>query len=655
MRDIPTSPIPYADFIVQYLMQSVSQKNPDKRAVAETENALDGDRWFWADDNAKILEFMSLPEVWKKYPDEIRKIFDFVDSLCEGPYIFRRTGHPRIEQVSRDGGKSHFLHTFLHVQSDLAAGIVNVGMRFHDGRTARNVILTGNYVRFVYDDKAFVIDAEDSISTWDVSFEAPGLQLKHLSLIEFEHGGRRLRLGALTYTYSFDARSNFFDVNVALDLEPNISVSDVILTVGHDNCSHNENAVHYATIRGDEQGRTRSIFDAAEPVHEILPVAGLRYWSMAQRDEMRGFALGVHTAPHHPANLASIEVVVREEQRLHYVVARYHFPGPFQGGKIQVEERKALTAGGFYSDVVACSDMIRRHAADRSPDRQPLDLSISYDYGAELAAFARVYRALADRELAIQAPGLRERSRAMFDRFHAVYVENLLREHRTNSAAIFSRPLAFVALGLIDMWKATGEEQYRSALRETVDILLEFERLFTGSGGEVESAFLMGQVTSCLPYIDCHAAALLALTRALPVIGDPSLAASIQRGLAALEVGTVPYDFGGRKKFETVLVNFPTADGGRSPCHTYWNFKAGLTLRSLNAVEARRTLEIAEVADQQRDRLSLLKAFLRQQIILSLRERGEALEILTSYLSGEGNSETQPWVALGLVADAGDD
>jgi hypothetical protein len=33
----------------------------------------------------------------------------------------------------------------------------------------------------------------------------------------------------------------------------------------------------------------------------------------------------------------------------------------------------------------------------------------------------------------------------------------------------------------------------------------------------------------------------------------------------------------------------------------------------------------------------------------SLREREDCLEVLTSYLSGEGNSETQPWVALALT------
>ena len=32
--------------------------------MAETEEAVDGDRWFWADDNAKVLEFLALPALW---------------------------------------------------------------------------------------------------------------------------------------------------------------------------------------------------------------------------------------------------------------------------------------------------------------------------------------------------------------------------------------------------------------------------------------------------------------------------------------------------------------------------------------------------------------------------------------------------------------
>ncbi len=40
-------------------------------------------------------------------------------------------------------------------------------------------------------------------------------------------------------------------------------------------------------------------------------------------------------------------------------------------------------------------------------------------------------------------------------------------------------------------------------------------------------------------------------------------------------------------------------------------------------------------------------------VLSSLRPRGDAVEVRTSVLSGETNSETQPWVALALVRHSG--
>jgi len=33
-------------------------------AIAETALPIAGDGWFWTDDNAKVLEFLSRPELW---------------------------------------------------------------------------------------------------------------------------------------------------------------------------------------------------------------------------------------------------------------------------------------------------------------------------------------------------------------------------------------------------------------------------------------------------------------------------------------------------------------------------------------------------------------------------------------------------------------
>ena len=655
MHPLPTDPAPYAEFIVQHLMQPVC---PDGRcgfAVAETEHAVDGDRWFWADDNAKVLEFMALPALWRRFPGQVDAIFRFVDALCDGAFIFRRTGHPRLERIAEDDGRARFVHTFMHVACDLPNGVVEIGMRFHDGRTARNVILTGNYVQFDHDGIRHSLDVEEAVADWNIDFAAPILTLRHASELRFLHHGRMLRLGRLTYTYTLDARSMFFDVAAELDLDAATPVSGLVLTIGHDNLSHNENGVHYGSICTDGTGSGPAQFDAAEPGHTSIAAEAGVYWSMAQQDEMRGFALGVHSIPEQPERLSTIEAVVKDAARLHYVVSQYRFPEERAGGRIRVAERKIVTSGGFYGRVAECSEMLRRHATEPSRFGQPLDLSISYDYGAEIAAFARCHRALSGPDALATALPLKRRSRALFDRFHAVYAENLLAAHRLDRSAIFSRPLAFVALGLVDMRQATGEAVYTDALRQVIEILLDFERPFIGLGGTEECGFIMGQRTNPWPYMDCHAAALLALIRALPVLEDARLAASISRGLGAFGLATVPYEFAGAHKVDVVAVDFPNPDGGRFPCHGFWNFCAGLTLRSFKALRRSAHPALHAIAAEHRVRLDILQVMLEQQVSRSLRDRDGACEILTSHLSAEGNSETQPWVALGLVADAGDE
>ncbi len=657
MRLLPSDPLPYAEFIVKRLMQPLSPDGRMGLAVTETEFPILGDRWFWADDNAKILEFLALPAVWRQHPEAVAQAFGFLASLCEGPFIFRRTGHARLEQTQRDGGRARFTHTFLHVECDLPAGSVTIGTRFHDGRDARNVILTGNYVHFVHDGSFFSLDVEDAIDGWDIEQNEREARLSHRSDLTFLHQGRRLRLGRLTYTYRIEAASMMVDAEAALELDPGIAVSDVVLTIGQDGMSHGENNVHYGTVFADVPGRGPVRMDAAAPGHTSIGAPGCGYWSVVQRDEMRGFALAAHTMPRDPGRMASIEAMVANPNRLHWVVSQHRFPGQWRGERLVAAERKLITGGGFYDRVADCSLMFRTRAMAEASYGQPLDLSISYDYGAEMAAFARCFRGAGAPDMPRAAQLLRDQSRALYDHFHAVYAENLLSAHRTDTSAIFSRPLAFVVMSLVDMWRATGEERYRTALRETVAILLEFEKPFQGITGQPESGFVMGLRTAAAPYVDCHAAAILALIRALPVLGDTGLAASVDRALRSFQVLTMDIEAVRPQKSDLVIVDFPHPDGSgaRLPCHTFWNFCAGLSHRAFKALRASPHPALQGVLAEHDFRLSTFETLIRHQFVKSIREADGLLEIRTCAMAAESNSETQPWVALSLAADSGDD
>ena len=116
--DLPTHPGPHAAFIARHPMQPVAAGGIV--AIAETERALGGDRRFWADDNASILEFLTLPAGWRRHPREVADAF-FLASLCRGPSIRRRRGHPRLEALANDGGsgRAGFDQTFMSIECDL--------------------------------------------------------------------------------------------------------------------------------------------------------------------------------------------------------------------------------------------------------------------------------------------------------------------------------------------------------------------------------------------------------------------------------------------------------------------------------------------------------------------------------------------------------
>src|SRR5256885_14608544 len=106
---IPTDALRAAQFLIRHMYRPVGFSDGEPYfAISETEKIIGGDQWFWNDDNAKALEFLSLPEVAQRFPTEIAEILRFVRGMCRGPFIFRRVrtappgGIPRAQEPRRD-------------------------------------------------------------------------------------------------------------------------------------------------------------------------------------------------------------------------------------------------------------------------------------------------------------------------------------------------------------------------------------------------------------------------------------------------------------------------------------------------------------------------------------------------------------------------
>jgi hypothetical protein len=198
------------------------------------------------------------------------------------------------------------------------------------------------------------------------------------------------------------------------------------------------------------------------------------------------------------------------------------------------------------------------------------------------------------------------------------------------------------------MYRATNAADYLRLLARLCDVLLEFEVRSHNITGDPASGFLMRMTSPRVAYVDCQSAALLALTQAARYLDDPRLAAVIERGLASYGVETCtvpgdrPYDI------DTVSTSMVDRLGTRRSENAFWNFKAGMTLRLLAALRSSPNPSLRTVVARHGARLDSLNTILRRQVEKSITHGEEVIEIRTAVAAGETNSETQPWVMLGL-------
>jgi hypothetical protein len=625
-----------AEFIVRYLYRPIYlTANARYFAVAETENTND-DGWFWSDDNAKILEFMSQPELRQRFPGETLEILRFVRSMCDGPFIFRRVSAPRLERVGGDRGIARYRHSLLRLGFDPAQGAITAGIRFHDERDADNLTLCGNYVEFTHRGRRcreYVPTSSDNAGAEQTGHV---LRLHAAAELHFTSGWRRRRLGKVAYTYIFDARSMLFDVEAVLEIDPAIEVRDVVLTIGHgalDHCLFN-------SIVTDTSPGATPLYAAGVPSARSFDAAGASYYAILQ-GHISADSLAIHSLPRAPQRLSGIDTVVATQGRLGSVVARYEFPGVHRGARLVAAEHKLITAGGCYDRIADYAALLRRALGARGAQTAACDFSISYDYGVTINAFAKCFASGID-------PTSRGELRALFDATLQHYCELYIDQHATRPAAIFSRELAFAVLGTATMYRTTGSDDYRRRLELLCEVLLGFAAPAAAADGAPAMAFLMRK-DNPRAYLDCHSAALLALTQAARISGAERLASVIERGLSAYRLAPQAIECGASGTLDTLGVAMPRDSGTGISDTAMWNFKAGLTLRFFAALRHSPDRALQAIVARHGERIFSFEAVLRRQLAQSIAERDGCIEFRTSVLSGETNSETQPWVMLGLL------
>jgi hypothetical protein len=649
MTAMPTDTLAAAEFLVRHMYRPVDLgTNENHFAIAETAKPIEGDSWFWSDDNAKVLEFLSRPELWRRFPTETAEILRFVRAMCHGPLIFRRVSPPRLEPIEKQGKRSRYRHSLMNLEYDLSRGSVAASLRFHDERNSENLLLAGNRVEFTYLRRRFRLDVEPAISEITVRQDGHRLTLSHSGDLHFKSRGRPLRLGRITYVYSIDARSMFIDVDVALEIGSGVHVSDIVLTIGHGQ----PRGIHYRRVDADI-GLAKPLFRAGIPGWRRRGVEGASYYVIRQR-HISGDSWGIHSIARDPARLSAIEAVVPHWGRIHRVIACYAFPGPQCGTRLVARERKLVTGGGFYDRIGDYRTLIREAGSPLSDQQAAWDLSTSYDYGSVINAFAKCFAVCNAGIVATDAMPDTDELRSLFDSYLKHYCDVFVDARAERPNAIFSRDLSFVILGLVTMYSVTNATNYRRQLARLCDMLLEFEVRFRDTGGGRASGFLMRMNSPRTAFVDCHSAALLALTHAVRHLDDPRLVETIERGLASYSEASCAVAAGSQCRFDTVSTHVVDRLGTRRTQNAFWNFKAGLTLRLLGALRNSPSPSLRSLVLRHGGQLERLETILRRQIARSITQLEDSVEIRTAVSSGETNSETQPWVMLGLFGHPAD-
>ena len=244
-------------------------------------------------------------------------------------------------------------------------------------------------------------------------------------------------------------------------------------------------------------------------------------------------------------------------------------------------------------------------------------------------------------------PGLAAELKALADRYLDAYRAHFVEGFRRGENTVFSRQIAFVIMAAATLLRATGEDRYRRDLAALVEVLLQFEQPLQDAERRPDSGFLMGVRSSRDIHVDCHSAALLALSACRAWLPDAGIAAAIDRGIEAFALVTGRSNGWARCGRSTRSASAgPTMAGQPRLSHAFWNFHVGLTLRLFRALQELTRCRVAGAvyAKHAESAWRCIEPLLLRQVALGTRQHEDGGRSAVPGCPRETNSETQPWV-----------
>lgn len=622
-------------FLKARLLRPITVEGRLHQALAETEAPVGESRWFWTDDNAKALELLAMPALWDAEPAMGEAILGFILAMSAGPGISRRAAEPQLV-IRRDDPQDFLILTPFHEFSgNLAKGVLHQACRFNDGRSRIAASHTGNLVGFRHRGRKHSIDVEDGIIDCGIERSGADVLLFHDSLVQVP--GSLLRtapypVARLRYEYRVSGDDPRLRLRVTLTAVQ--ALSGIALSTAADGMQDRRRVV----TLGLAGGAARVLRHHPEGVAKFHQ-GPLEHIALHE-DGMPGHAHALHIRPAEAATVKSVVATYTQPDRPHWVVLRHDGGSLAENASVTIEEARLLTSGGGLTEAPAVAAAM---AGTAMP--QGIDPSTSYDRGAELNAVAtHCFFAGAGGYATPIPPARQAMLRGWFDRQAAAYFRDLAPAGDPAARMVFVRGLAFAVLAFDTMLRATRDSRYETDRQAALELLIAAQ-----SGSPDNAAFLdTGEATA---FLDCHAAALLALARLVRPDGDARLGPALRRGLAALRFGAIrPPQGDTAMPFDTVVVRTEAAEGRITEDGAFWSYKAGLLLRALRAVEHAVLAGNLDLSAAERRRAADLAKTCEAQLAGCLRRHADGAEYLTSPYANETNSETQPWALLALAS-----
>lgn len=608
------------------------------RALSETPVRFNDSTWFWTDDNAKAAELLADPAFYDQAPSAANDAIDFVLRMSEGAIIARRGGPAELRVLSNDHASFRIETAFVIVEGDLTSGIVRHALRFNDRRTLTAAQHTGNLVSFRHQGRPCTLDVENTITAHAIEIGEGSVALSHASTLRRPGGPA---LATLTYTYTVQIDRPSIGLAVTLHPAPGVILEDVVITTALDQLAAVK-GMYYRAIAVRAAGKDRvaaRLPDRGATVH----AGPAEYIGVLQQGGSPGFAYGIHALLHNGDRLAAVLARGQRRGRLHWLLNRYAIGTVATPQTIR--EERMVTGGGYY-DVPAHYAAVMHEGAGGGE----IDPSMSYDIGAELNAIAvHILLARTGQYATPADPDRLARLTTWYDRHLDRFFAFIRPGSPDELDRVFTRGIAFVVLSLDCMLRATAFPRYRMLLATGIRLILALEQRAGAAAVGFADTWSQGH-----PFLDNHAACILALARSARH-NDPAgipqgeIGRAVHRGIAAIRIHATMVDLGGghaEPYAGLAVVNppgaFPHADTG------FWNFKLGLVLRALHAARTAAEAGAITMTPLEREEIALRVLIARAMLERSLHKDGDTLELRTSRIAGETNSETQPWAALGL-------